>query len=662
MMSAQPRGTNGALLASLPWSIGALLLALIPHFPYLDIWITAAFAACAAWRYAIEKRRRLLPPRWLRGALAVMCFLGIFATYSTVSGVGPGSALLAIMAALKLLETRQRRDQYVLLFISIFLVMSSLLREQYLWSLPYLVVGILVILAAWLRLSSNASVATKQSFKTSSRLLLYAAPLALAMWIFFPRLSTPFWSLPMDTGKATSGISDEMSPGDISSLSLSDEVAFRVKFDGDMPKSSDLYWRGLVLSTYSGRSWKDTDNGFRGESKSGNAVFVGEAVAYEIDLEATRQNWAFALDIPGEIVLPNSTIDPKRRIILKFPIEQRIKYSAVSYIDYTLRPNLPGYFIERNTKIPQIGNERTIELALAMRASSTSDTAYIDAVLNKFYEEEYFYTLQPPALGNNSIDRFLFDSKQGFCEHYASAFAFMMRAVGIPARIVLGYQGGEVNPINDQLIVRQSDAHAWTEVWLEGYGWKRIDPTAAVAPERIEYGVQGATQQGFGAAWGFTASSDLMQNMTMARDALNAQWNDLILGYGPDKQTKLMLWLGMQDPSWSKMLWPLIGSVISLIMIISAVLMLRYRKPPKDAASVLYDRFVKKTGLAINVGETPQKFALRVVANSDLAQTSVDEVTSTYLDARYGPDDGDETTLTRLQSSVSVIPKARKAR
>jgi len=254
-MKAQARGTDGSLLASLPWTIGALLVSIAPHVPYLAIWITVAFAGCAVWRYLIEKRRSTLPSRWLRGGLALICFLGVFATYSSISGVGPGSALLTIMAALKLLETRRRRDQFVLLFISIFLVMSSLLREQYLWSLPYLIGSTLIILTAWLRMSAGSSETAKQSFVTSGRLLLYAAPLAIAMWVFFPRLSSPFWAVPIDTSRGASGLSNTMSPGDISSLSMSDAVAFRVHFDGKIPASRDLYWRGLVMTRFNGRTW-----------------------------------------------------------------------------------------------------------------------------------------------------------------------------------------------------------------------------------------------------------------------------------------------------------------------------------------------------------------------------------------------------------------------
>jgi hypothetical protein len=288
-----------------------------------------------------------------------------------------------------------------------------------------------------------------------------------------------------------------------------------------------------------------------------------------------------------------------------------------------------------------------------MHAAAGSDTAFIDAVLAKFHEEEYFYTLQPPALGSNSVDRFLFDTRQGFCEHYASAFAFMMRSAGIPTRIVLGYQGGEINPMGGHLIVRQSDAHAWTEVWLERYGWYRVDPTAAVAPERIEYGTRGAGLDGLGEVWGFSAPSELLQKLTMTWDALNAKWNDWVLGYGPDTQNSFMEWLGMDDPNWRKMLLTLVGGVVGLILAISGLMMLRYRSPAKDRAFVLYGRFIKKTGLQRRTGETAQQFAQRATSEGAVADDTATSVTGAYLNARYGPPD--EQALMRLRSAIAAI-------
>src|SRR5210317_2243670 len=554
------------------------MIAIAPHVPFLPFWITGTFLGCAAWRYMIEKRRRTLPSRWLRAALALFCFLGVLFTYSSISGVGPGSALLAIMAALKLLETRKRRDQFVLLFLSIFLVMSSLLREQYLWSLPYMVVSLLVIMSAWLRMSAGESQSPRQSFATAGRLLMYAAPLAIVMWVFFPRIATPFWAVPIDTSQATTGISDTMSPGDISSLSMSNDVAFRVSFDGAIPEPHERYWRGLVLTRFNGRTWTGHDPSISPRALDEIEV-TGEPVDYDVTLEPTRQQWVFALDVPTQWSLSQTFMGPHQQLARSVPIEQRVAYKVRSHTNYRISATLSDLFRGWYVSLPEGSNPRTAELARRMRDAAGSDRAFVEAVLQKLNREEYYYTLEPPPLGSNPVDRFLFETRRGFCEHYASAFSVMMRSVGIPTRIVLGYHGGELNPLGGHLIVRQSDAHAWTEVWIAGLGWHRVDPTAAVAPERIDAGRTGAMFDGSGAAWGLGAPSMLLHNLVLAWDAANAKWNEWILGYGPDNQERFMDWLGMDDPDWRQMILTLVALVTGLTMLISLALMLRYRPP-----------------------------------------------------------------------------------
>jgi transglutaminase-like putative cysteine protease len=623
---ARPRGTDGSLLASL---------------------------TCAIWRYSIEVRRKPVPPALLRASLALACFLGVLYTYSTISGVGPGSALLAIMAALKLLETRQRRDQFVLLFIAIFLVMSSLLREQYLWSLPYLVLGVILIMTAWLRTSADDAETLRRSLGTTSRLVLYAAPLAIAMWIFFPRIATPFWAVPIDTGTAVSGLSDTISPGDISALSQSDAVAFRVKFDGAVPEPQDLYWRGLVLHRFDGRTWSGISEPRISSTAGENTETSGEPVHYEVTLEPTRQHWVFALDIPYDWELDSTFLGPQHQLARVHPVDQRIAYKAVSYTDYHIDRELHPFRRNWYLEFPESRNPRTAELARSMRAAAPSENAFIRAVLTRFSEEEYYYTLEPPPLGSNPVDRFLFQTRRGFCEHYASAFALMMRAAGIPARIVVGYQGGELNPMGGYMIVRQADAHAWTEVWLEGTGWRRVDPTGAVAPERVDAGRTGAMFDGSGAAWGLGAPSRLLHKLVLTWDAANAKWNEWILGYGPENQERFMDWLGMEDPDWRQMMLTLVALVTGITMLISLALMLRYRPPPRDRAAVLYEKFIRKSGLKPATGETPRAFAGRVQTHSPLPADSVRNITDTYLDVRYGPPD--PALLQRLEADIAAL-------
>ena len=636
---AKRTGTDGSLLPSLPWTLAALGFSLAPHVQYLPIWITGAFGVCATWRLDIERRRRALPRPWIRVVLAIVCFLGVLASYESVSGVGPGSALLAIMAALKLLETRKRRDQFVLLFISIFLVMASLLREQYIWSLPYLLLAVVLTMTAWLRMSfanDGSETSVRQSFKTGSRLVLYASPLMLAMWVLFPRISTPFWAIPVDTSAATSGLSDRMSPGDISSLSLSNAVAFRVKFEGLVPEPRDQYWRGLVLYNFNGRSWSGPDPS-RDPTARDRVIVEGDPVRYQITMEPTRRQWVFALDIPLKWSRSEIFMGPQYQLAKEQPVDQRMAYDATSYTQYRIDPQMTPYFRSWYTRFPARSNPRTVELAQEMRQTAGSDEMFVREVLAKFHNEEFYYTLEPPALGNNPVDRFLFDTRQGFCEHYASAFAVMMRAAGIPSRIVLGYQGGELNPLGSYLIVRQADAHAWTEVWLPNRGWHRVDPTAAVAPERIESGISGAMMSGIGASWGLSTPLAWLHSMGLTWDALNAKWNDWILGYGPDKQESFLEWLGMHEPDWRKMMLTMTFLVATMIGIISLMLMARYRPPPKDRAALLYKKFTKKAGLTPICGETPLAYSIRLSEESEDLAVDAESVTERYLLARYAP-------------------------
>ncbi|HNP36745.1 MAG TPA: DUF3488 and transglutaminase-like domain-containing protein [Woeseiaceae bacterium] len=651
MKLAKPRRSDGSLLSSLPWTLAALAFALLPHLRYLPFWIGASFLACAGWRMLIERRRMALPPTWLRATLALGGFLGVLGTYQMISGVGPGSALLAIMASLKLLETRQRRDQFVLLFIAIFLVMSALLREQYLWSLPYLVAALVLTMTAWLRMSGDPGESTRASFAIGTRLVAYAVPLAAVMWVFFPRISVPFWAVPIDTGSGTTGLSNHMSPGDISSLSQSGAVAFRVRFEDRVPAPRERYWRAMVLYNFDGRNWSGNEP-LLSQARNLQIDVGGEPLRYEMILEPNRQHWVPALELVQGWELSNTVMGRTFELTRVYPIDQRISFTMTSYPTYRIEPELSmsvqGWYL----RFPHEQNPQTSTLALAMFRQAGSPERYVDAVLSYFHEQDFYYSLQPPALGSNPVDRFLFDTRKGFCEHFASAFTLMMRAAGVPARVVLGYQGGEVNPLGGYMIVRQSDAHAWSEVWFQGRGWIRVDPTAAVAPERIELGYTDSLLDGAATAWGGGTPSEFLHRIRLSLDAMNARWNDWVLGYGPDRQTSVMEMLGMVNPGWRKMMLTLVTLVVTLTLIVSALLMWRYRPPRPDRARILYRRFTKRVGIEPALGETPRNYANRAQQVSALSATAIHATTDAYLAARYG---GDAAAMLRLEKSLKTL-------
>lgn len=640
------KGTDGSLLASLPWTLAALTTALLPHLPFLPPWVTAVFLACAVSRLVIERQRWRLPGPLLRMTMAVSSFLGVQLAYGTISGVGPGSALLTVMAALKLLETHRRRDQYVLLFLSIFLVMASLLREQYVWSLPYMLLAVAMTMTAWLKMSVAADGA-RLAFATSARLIALATPLMLVMWVLFPRLATPLWSVPIDTSGATTGINDEMSPGDLSALTKNDAVAFQVWFDGEPPPPEARYWRGLVLSRFDGRKWSGST---LLASDTRSVDYIGDPVSYRIALRPTNQQWLFALDVPRTWSLESTHIGRQQSLWSVYPIDRLVHYDVTSYTDFRLEVDAAwrrsGWYLD----YPEDANPRTAALAETLRAQSADDWAYINAVLAMFTEEEFFYTLDPPRLGADPVDEFLFDTRRGFCEHYASAFGLLMRAAGIPTRIVVGYQGASQNPMGDHFVVRQSDAHAWTEVWLDGEGWKRVDPTAYVAPDRIERGMMEARFSDIGLSWGLTTPTNLMLRLELVRDLVNAKWTEFVLAYGPEQQQNFLQWLGMERPTVRRMLLTMIFVIAALLGAIALYLAWRQRPPPRDTASRLYDRFRKRAALPFSPGEAPLAYAERLAASRPEDAPVARRVTKIYLEARYGS--GGPEVIAELRQAV----------
>ena len=445
-----------------------------------------------------------------------------------------------------------------------------------------------------------------------------------------------------------------MRPGDDSSLSRSTEVAVPVMIDGVGPPPRQRYWRGPGLNRCNGGTWSGNEPSL-GSRALQDVEYFGDPLSYQVTMEATQQHWVFALDIPYEWDFNRFHMGRQQQLARAQPIDQRIAYNVVSHPNFRLNSELGVRTRNYYTRLPPNSNPRTLEFSQQLRDDSPSDTAFINKVLQKFNREEFFYTLEPPALGRNPVDAFLFDTKRGFCEHYASAFAVMMRAAGIPSRIVLGYQGGEINPMGAYMIVRQADAHAWTEVWLPERGWYRLDPTAAVAPERIDSGRSAAMFDGIGAIWGLSAPSEFIYQLTLTWDAINAKWNDWVLGYGPENQGKFMEWLGMEDPDWRKLMLTRVDSVVILIGVISFLLMLRYRPPPKDAASIQYQKFTKKVGIPPSRGETPLSYAVRLAREQAGLAGHADSITAQYLDARYGP--RDLLALEKLKDSVSEFSR-----
>ncbi|MBM4221584.1 MAG: DUF3488 domain-containing protein, partial [Gammaproteobacteria bacterium] len=471
-------GPEQCSVAQLLWLLLLVLIVSAPHLKTLPPWVSGIILVAGAWRLGAAWKHLPLPGSIVRGTLTLASALAVGFTWRQISGLEAGSALLVLMLALKLLETHSARDRSLVVLIAWFVLFAAFLREQSLGGVPLLAAGVLAGTLALLQAARRQQVISPLAgLLLTTRLLAHAVPLALALFLLFPRLPGPLWALPSGEHNGRTGLSSQMSPGDITALAQSDEPAFRVRFDGPPPDRAQLYWRGPVLESFDGRRWRalaDADRSHRLAAPLRRLPPGASVHAYEIVLEAHHQRWLLPLETPLGWDVPDASLTASRELLSARPIASRSAWRGRS-------ATLPRF---REGRAPEAAtlavgarrNPRSLALAGEMRAAAGSDRAYLRNILGMFRQQNFYYTLEPPPLGDQPVDDFLFGTRSGFCEHYASAFAMLARAAGIPARVVTGYQGGEPNPLSDYWIVRQSDAHAWTEVWLDGY-WERYDPT-----------------------------------------------------------------------------------------------------------------------------------------------------------------------------------------
>jgi transglutaminase-like putative cysteine protease len=623
------------------WLILPLALVLAPHAFGLPLWISLSWLvfALASLRAATQKQAW---PRWLKMFLTLAGVAGVLLQYGTVIGPQGGVALLVFLSGAKLLETHTPRDRLGLLFVGCFLLVAYFLNSQSMALAAYMILAAIALVAAMI---ANAQPAPdpRATLGLATRLLLQALPLALLLFVLFPRLQGPLWGLPQQAAAQT-GISDRMSPGDFSQLSQSDEIAFRVEFANEVaseyanksPDPSALYWRGPVLWDFDGRTWQTRltvpPNPIRAEG-------LGQPVSYTITLEPHQQRWLFLLGLPEKLPQIESSLGPDLQWLAKAPVTQRMRYSVDADLDYRLDPaGLSAASRARTLALPE-GNPQARELAEQWTARSRNDRAIVEQALAHFRGEAFFYTLNPPLLGESSVDDFLFRTRRGFCEHYASAFVFLMRAAGVPARVVTGYQGGERNPLGNYWIVRQRDAHAWAEVWLVNQGWTRIDPTAAVAPDRVERGLNAALPASERRAGLMTLDAAWLMPMRLTWDLLNNQWNQWVLGYNQDRQREFLARLNPFLATWQGMAWGLAAAGGVLLLMMTVLILPRLAKSNTDPASRLYARFcqrLSRRGIVRGVAEGPADFAARAAGLRPDQADAIHEITRLYLALRYG--------------------------
>jgi transglutaminase-like putative cysteine protease len=637
----------------LAWTTLGLLAALAPHLLRLRPWISLFVLAVAGWRLAAERGGWRMPPGLLRGAIAGAGTVGVFLSYAAITGLDGGTALLALMSALKLLETRTPRDHTILIFIGWFLCLASFFYAQDFRTAAWVLPTVWLLAAALLPVARRGRGGPGlHPFRTTGAMLAKAVPVALVLFLFFPRVEATFWGAP-SSERALSGITEEMSPGDISDLTLNDVVAFRVRFDGPLPPPALRYWRGTVLSLTDGFSWSRAGAPLPRET----AIAREGSVDYTVTLEPTGQQMLFALDMvahwtPGIAIQSADFALRTRR-----PVNAVLRYDAVSSLRYRTADPLPQSTRHANLQLPDTRNPRARALAARMRADAGSDAAFIRSVLAMFRQQAFRYTLTPPGLARDSVDDFLFNTRQGFCGHYASAFTTLMRAAGIPARVVAGYQGGDWNPIGGYLIVRQSHAHAWSEVWLPGEGWKRVDPTAAVAPERVERGIEAAVAESELLPGALMRESPILWRLGMAWDNLNAGWNDWVVRFDRAMQDGMLVDLGFDDPDWRSFAAALGIGLAAAMAAVFAWLAFEHRPRRPDPVVAAYRRFTRRLarrGIEPAVGEPPRDFAQRVRYLRPELGVTVLAITEAYLRLRYGPEPAAED-LQRLRALVAAF-------
>jgi transglutaminase-like putative cysteine protease len=484
----------------------------------------------------------------------------------------------------------------------------------------------------------------------------------LALFVFFPRITGPIWGLPKDAYSGVTGLSDSMRPGVISQLAQSEIPAFRVKFSGYVPPPQQRYWRGPVLWHTDGQSWSTHSSAALLRSETNPDMQTeGVAVNQSITLEGQRTRWLVGLDVPVDVSVPALNM-AGYQWFSKRPLHERTRYDVVSYPRYRtgyLDPRLRNAAIQ----LPDGLSTRIRTLAQSCRDSALTDRDVARLALDYFHNQPFVYTLTPPLLGENPMDEFLFSSRRGFCEHYAAAFVLLMRSAGIPSRVVTGYQGGEYNPVGDYWLIRQADAHAWAEIWLPDRGWERVDPTAAVAPERIERALDlGALPSGAPAR--FRVGEDSLfsrfwRQLRYSLDAVNSSWDQWVLSYGPELQREVLTRLGFSQPTWKNMTVILVLLVSALLVGIAGWLLLK--KPgPSDPVLRAWRAFCTRSarlGIRCRPSEGPRDFSRRIVSAHPELEHQIIRITEAFILLRYGRPTDPVHHLAQLRRLVRRFPR-----
>ncbi len=637
------------------WLVVPVFLAMAPHALYVPIWIGLAVAVMLAWRLSPFWRKDDGWQKTARILLAGAAAVGVFVQYRTLLGPQAGIALLVLMASFKLLESEGRRDHLIAVLAGYFLLMATLIHHQQMLTTAWLLLAAAALTASLLVNQTQAALPPAAALKFGGTLVLQALPLAILLFFLFPRLPSPMTGL-VHTGAGKTGLSDSMAPGSVSRLIQSDEIAFRVDFADPAAEARGLYWRGPVLPRFDGRTWQ------RGveDNTQASAQLLGGKLDYTVTLEASEQPWLPVAGIATELPVRGARVNVDMEWQTPLAGHNRLRYAVASWQNYRLEPALPPYRRAQALALPPGRNPDAIALGRRWAAESAGAEQAVQRALAHFRQQPFHYTLSPPVLGENSVDDFLFDTRRGFCEHYASAFTVLMRAAGVPARVVTGYQGGERNPVGGHWVVHQRDAHAWAEVWLDDRGWVQVDPTAAVAPDRVEHGIESALPASELAL--LNLPPEWLRQLRQRWDYVDNTWNQWVLGYDFQRQHQLLSRISPSLASLKGMLWAMLAGSAMILAGLALTVFRRAPARPVDEVERHYRQFLDRlagVGLSRGRAEGPADFARRAARSRPDLGATIKSVTRLYVTLRYGsPDDSAKRELKRAVATFKPVLKA----
>lgn len=636
---------------SLGWLLLAQCLVIVPFWPHVPLWMVGLWLGCTLWRVQIFRMRAAFPGLLVKTGMVVATAAGVFMSRGVLIGLDAAATLLVATFMLKVVEMRTLRDARVLIYLGFFCVVVAYLYDASLpWAL-YSVLPVTALLTAMIGLQQTRLVAQPlATLRLALAILAQALPLMLLFFVFFPRLE-PLWSLPIPSNKAQTGLAESMTPGDVAELGRSAQLVMQVSFEGPMPPRQALYWRAFTLERFDGGRWSQS------EMSRGLPVAAwqpnGPQLRYRI-IQQPGDRWLYGLDV-AHTDLPGVRQMADFRLTRMQPLDRPLLYNVTSSPQAIRDLQLSEAIRRQDLRLPANGDARTRQWAQELKARYPQPDALVQAVLQHFHDEDYHYTLKPPALGADSIDGFLFNSRAGFCAHYAGAMTYLLRAAGIPARMVVGYQGGELNPAGRYLTLRQFDAHAWVEYWQAGRGWRSADPTAAVSPLRIDQGPEAALagDEEFLSDAPFSPLRlrhfSWANDLRLGWDNLNYGWQRWVLDYQSAQQLNFL-------NRWFKGLASSVLPVgLLVLLIVLALVLLKPWRRAVDSQLQVYQGFetlLARHGLPRAPGEGAQAYARRAGRHFAAQAAVIEAFSEAFIAQRYG---GQPANLGQLRQQFKAV-------